>query len=409
MTMTLPTPDIRPVPVPADHPMLDLVVPVYNEVKDLAECVQRLRKYLVANFPYRFRITIADNASTDGTLPLATELVRHAAEVRLVSLAEKGRGRALQAAWTSSDAPILAYVDVDLSTDLGALLPLLAPLMSGHSDVAIGTRLSSRSRVVRGMKREVLSRGYNVLLHALLGTGFSDAQCGFKAIRADIAKQLLPIVDDTAWFFDTELLVLAERAGLRIHEVPVDWMEDPDSRVRITSTAIDDLRGICRLGKGLLTGAIPIDEVRVRSGRKELLAAKPRLVVTLLKFGIIGAVSTVAYMLLFALLRNDFGAQLANFLALLVTAVANTAANRRWSFGVRGRRSALRHQAQGLTVFFLGFAVTSGSLLVLQSVAPDAARATELTVLVAANLVATVLRFLLLRGWVFNDETRGNR
>jgi glycosyltransferase involved in cell wall biosynthesis len=404
--MTLPTRDIRPVSVPPDQPLLDLVVPVYNEEKDLVECVERLRKYLLDTLPYHFRITIADNASTDGTLALATGLVEVAAEVRLVSLGEKGRGRALQAAWLSSDAPILAYVDVDLSTDLGALLPLIAPLLSGHSDVAIGTRLSNRSRVVRGVKREVISRGYNVILHALLGSRFTDAQCGFKAIRADVARQLLPLVADTKWFFDTELLVLAERAGLRIHEVPVDWIEDPDSRVRIASTAFDNLRGICRLGKGFLTGAIPIDEVRARSGRRELITSSPPLLVTLLKFGLIGAVSTVAYMVLFALLRNDFTAQLANFLALLVTAVANTAANRRWSFDVRGRRSVLRHQAQGLAVFFLGFAITSGSLLVLQSVAPTASRTTELAVLVAANLLATLLRFLLLRGWVFTDETR---
>ena len=135
-------------------------------------------------------------------------------------------------------------MDVDLSTDLNALLPLVAPLMSGHSDVAIGTRLARGARVVRGPKREIISRCYNLLLHASLGTGFSDAQCGFKAIRADAARALLPLTTDTGWFFDTELLVLAERAGLRIHEVPVDWIDDPDSRVNVVATALGDLRGI---------------------------------------------------------------------------------------------------------------------------------------------------------------------
>ena len=166
-----------------------------------------------------------------------------------------GRGRALQAIWSASDAEVLAYMDVDLSTDLNALLPLVAPLLSGHSDVAIGTRLARGSRVVRGAKREVISRGYNLLLRATLGAGFSDAQCGFKAIRADAARELLPLVADTAWFFDTELLVLAERAGLRIHEVPVDWIDDADSRVDIVATALGDLRGVCRVGRGLARGA----------------------------------------------------------------------------------------------------------------------------------------------------------
>src|SRR6476620_6478512 len=145
-------------------------------------------------------------------------------------------------------------MDVDLSTDLRALLPLVAPLLSGHSDLAIGTRLSRSARVVRGPKREVISRCYNLLLRTTLRTGFSDAQCGFKAIRADRARELLPEVEDTSWFFDTELLVLAERRGLRIHEVPVDWVDDPDSRVDILATAMADLRGIVRLARNVRHG-----------------------------------------------------------------------------------------------------------------------------------------------------------
>ena len=158
-------------------------------------------------------------------------------------------------------------MDVDLSTDLAALLPLVAPLLSGHSDLAIGTRLTRSARVVRGPKRELISRCYNTLLHATLATRFSDAQCGFKAIRADRARELLPLVEDTGWFFDTELLVLAERAGLRIHEVPVDWVDDPDSRVDIVATASADLRGVARLARGLADGSIPVATLRERLGR----------------------------------------------------------------------------------------------------------------------------------------------
>src|SRR4029453_17833407 len=162
---------------------------------------------------------------------VASRIAAELPGVEVLVLPEAGRGRALRTAWLRSDAPVLVYMDVDLSTDLAALLPLVAPLISGHSDLAIGSRLSHGSRVVRGLKREVISRSYNVLLRATLGVRFSDAQCGFKAIRKDVADRLLPLVRDGGWFFDTEVLVLAQRSGMRIHEVPVDWIDDPDSRV----------------------------------------------------------------------------------------------------------------------------------------------------------------------------------
>ena len=138
-------------------------------------------------------------------------------------------------------------MDVDLSTDLDALLPLVAPLVSGHSDVAIGSRLAPGSHVARHPKRELISRSYNLILRTLLATRVRDAQCGFKAVRASVARRLLPAVEDDGWFFDTELLLLAERNGLRIHEVPVDWIDDVDSRVKVVSTAIGDLKGTARM------------------------------------------------------------------------------------------------------------------------------------------------------------------
>ena len=204
----------------AGVPVLDLVVPVYNEQAALADSIHRLHRHLQDNFSFPVRITIADNASVDDTPRIAAELAAELTDVRVVRLEQKGRGRALHAVWSTSDAPVLAYMDVDLSTDLAALAPLIAPLISGHSDLAIGTRLGRGARVVRGPKREIISRCYNLILKSTLAAGFSDAQCGFKAIRADVAERLLPHVADTGWFFDTELLVLAERSGLRIHEVP---------------------------------------------------------------------------------------------------------------------------------------------------------------------------------------------
>ncbi|WP_344501438.1 glycosyltransferase [Dactylosporangium maewongense] len=389
--------------VTAASAVLDVVVPVYNEERDLGPCVRRLHAHLSATFPYPFRITVADNASTDGTLAVATTLASELAGVEVLHLTEKGRGRALRAAWDASDAPVLAYMDVDLSTDLNAVLPLVAPLLSGHSDVSIGTRLARGSRVVRGAKRQFISRSYNILLRGTLQVGFSDAQCGFKAIRKDVAEQLLPLVEDTGWFFDTELLVLAQRAGLRIHEVPVDWIDDPDSRVDIVATALADLRGIARLARGLVDGSLPLQSLRSRFGREPLAAAgvPASMPSQLLRFAGVGVLSTVAYLLLFALLRPAAGAQAANFAALLITAVGNTALNRRLTFAVRGTAHAGRHQAQGLLLFALGLALTSGSLVALDAAAPVHPHLLEVAVLVLANLAATVLRFVLMRVWVF--------
>ena len=246
----------------SETPQVDIVVPVKNEERGLAPGVTRLVDYLRHAFPFSARVTIADNGSTDGTWSEACALEEKFPEVRAVHLALPGRGRALHQVWSSSDAAVVAYMDVDLSTDLKALPPLVAPLLSGHSDVAIGTRLARGSRVVRGPKREIISRCYNLLLRLTLRVGFSDAQCGFKAIRAYPARELLPLVEDRGWFFDTELLVLAEHAGLRIHEVPVDWVDDTDSRVDIVATALGDLRGIARVGLGIARGKIKVPRLR---------------------------------------------------------------------------------------------------------------------------------------------------
>jgi putative flippase GtrA len=379
-----------------------VVIPVYNEEKDLRPCVLRLHEHLTRTFPYAFRITVADNASTDATPQVAARLAAELAEVRSSRLEQKGRGRALRTVWSASDAPVLAYMDVDLSTDLNALLPLVAPLISGHSDLAIGSRLARSSRVVRGAKREFISRTYNLILRGSLQARFSDAQCGFKAIRRDVAQVLLPLVEDTGWFFDTELLVLAERAGLRIHEVPVDWIDDPDSTVHIVRTATDDLRGVWRVGKALATGSLPLDRLARPFGDdpcdRDIKDVPQGLARQLVGFCVVGVLSTLFYLVLYSGFRVFAGSQPANALALLVSAVANTAANRRLTFGVRGRGGAVRHQAQGLVVFGIGLALTA-----LSAATADPAHSTELAVLIAANLAATVLRFLLFRAWVFPD------
>jgi len=381
---------------------VDIVVPVRNEECDLAPSVRRLVSYLREGFPFTARVTIADNGSTDGTWAIAGRLARDFDEVRAVRMEQPGRGRALRSVWSQSDAEVLAYMDVDLSTDLNALLPLVAPLLSGHSDVAIGTRLARGSRVIRGPKRELISRGYNLLLHACMGARFSDAQCGFKAIRRDQARALLPLTRDTGWFFDTELLVLAERAGLRIHEVPVDWVDDLDSRVDVVATALADLRGMVRLGSGFARGTIKVPQLRGSalagpSGGVRR-AAPGELWLQIASFAVVGIASTIAYVLLYLLLRGVMSAQAANAASLLVTAVANTAANRRLTFGISGRLHAARHQVKGLIAFGIGLVLTSGALAALPA---HTGRGLEVSVLVVANLVATVIRFVLYRTWVF--------
>ncbi|MGN6405110.1 glycosyltransferase [Sinomonas sp.] len=392
----------------AGIPLLDVTVPVYNEEQDLEPCVRRLDEYLATQFQHTYRITIADNASTDSTLRVAERLARELENVRAVHLDEKGRGNALRRVWLASDSPILAYMDVDLSTDLNALAPLVAPLVSGHSDLAIGTRLSRSSRVVRGPKREFVSRSYNFLLHSLMGARFSDAQCGFKAIRADVAQQLLPHTLDKAWFFDTELLVLAERCGLRCAEVPVDWTDDPNSKVDIVRTALEDLRGMYRMTTDMARGRIPLAQLQAAMARGPLPAGeraeeagrRQSLFGQLVRFGAIGVASTLAYAALYLLGRVFMGAQAANFVALLITAVANTAANRRFTFGVLGAARLARHHAEGLIVFAIGWALTAGALLWMNSV-PNPGQWIELTILTLANLAATAVKFLLFRLWVF--------
>ena len=231
-----------------NDPLVDIVIPVLNEQTQLAPSIEALREYLSARFAHRWRIVIADNASTDDTPAIGRALSDAHAEVSYLRLEERGRGRALRTAWMTSDAEIVSYMDVDLSTNLESFGPLVESLVTGGYDVAIGSRLMKASNVTRQWKREIISRAYNLIVHVLFPRRrFSDAQCGFKALTRRVVNEVVPLVGDQAWFFDSELLIRAEQRGYRIFEVPVGWIEDLDSRVKIVRTAWEDVKGLIRV------------------------------------------------------------------------------------------------------------------------------------------------------------------
>ena len=422
---------------------VDIVVPVYNEEGQLEASITALRTFLDTSFPFDATVVVADNASTDGTWRIASQLAATLDGVTAIHLDRKGRGRALRAAWSASTAAVVAYMDVDLATGLDALLPLIAPLLSGHSDLAIGTRLGPGAHVVRGARREFISRGYNLLLRSALRSSCTDAQCGFKAMRRQAAMELLPLVEDQEWFFDTEVLVTAQRIGLRIHEVPVDWVDDTDSRVEVLHTALTDLRGVWRLlgpaarQRAVLRPARPDSDIHasgtgVPPDRRPIHLGdrwgdrvtglvpgapsdglgttapddRPGTAVfadELLRFAGVGAVSTVAYAALFAVLEPGLGSYPANAVAIALCSLGNTAAHRGMAGTARHGLDRPHRMVTAASLVGVSLAFTSGALAVTRAVGLTSLLP-ELVAVSAANVGAAVIRFAILRTWVFRPE-----
>lgn len=236
---------------------LDVVIPVLNEERALADSVNALAAFLSNNLnDYEWAVVVADNGSTDATPSICQSLSEQDSRVRHVRLEQRGRGRALKRAWAESNADIVAYMDVDLSTDLSALPQTIAAVDGEGYDIAIGSRLKRGAQVIgRSFKRELISRSYSLIFRAMFLAGFQDAQCGFKAVSRRAADDVAPLVVDNGWFFDTEMLLIAEKNGYRIKEIPVKWTDDPDSRVKIISTAWEDIKGLLRLRFGGLRQA----------------------------------------------------------------------------------------------------------------------------------------------------------
>jgi len=388
-------------PVPSDRataPQVEVVVPVYNEAASLETGITTLRRYLDEAFPFRTMVTIADNGSTDGTALVAQRLASTLDGVQAMILSRKGRGFALRTAWSASEAEVVAYMDVDLSTSLPALLPLVASVLSGHSDLAVGTRLARGSRVIRGPKRELISRAYSRLVQLSQRSSITDFQCGFKAIRRERALQILPLVEDNDWFFDTELVVTAERLGVRISETPVDWTDDPNSSVDIVATAADDLRGLWRIAHRR-----HLQQVRAH---RPTTAPDSGAATTdqLLSFAGVGVLSTLSYLLLFAAGWSALGPWAANAAALAFCTLVNTTLHR--SLARRSpTASTLRSTGPPFVLivavlYAVSLAVTSAAIAVVGATAHP----TLTTDAVAATVAccgASLIRFSLLRGWAF--------
>lgn len=391
---------------------VEIVIPVYNEERALPGCVRTLHTRLREELPFAWRITVADNASTDGTLRVARALAAELPGVHVVHLDRKGKGVALRTVWGASDADIVAYMDVDLSTGLDGFLPLIAPLASGHSDLAIGSRLAPGARTLRGLRREVMSRGYNSLIRLTHGTRFSDGQCGFKAGRSAVIRPLLEATRDDGFFFDTELLLLADHNGLRVHEVAVDWVEDVDTRVNVAGTAVKNVAGLWRMARlkaaGDATVALPPRPAPAAEHPDAVLApTRGRGAITweLGCFLAIGVASTAGHALLYWLLRLWWAPLLANLVAQVVVTVLNTEANRRltWRSSLTGPFRA--HVGAGL-IFVVGYLVTVGSVYGYRQLADTPSTPVEAVVLAVACVLVTVLRFTVLRLAVFTRRPR---
>jgi hypothetical protein len=374
------------------------VVPVYNEATALESSITRLRDYLDESFPFRTVVTIVDNGSTDRTALLAQQLASTLSGVQALILSRKGRGYALRTAWSASEADVVAYMDVDLSTSLSALLPLVGSVLSGHSDFAVGTRLARGSEVVRGPKRELISRAYSHIVRLSLRSRISDFQCGFKAILRERALQILPLVEDDEWFFDTELIVTAERLGVRISETPVVWTDDPSSSVDIVGTARDDLRGIWRMARGRHLGHVQSLVPADASGQDQATADQ------LLSFAGVGVLSTLSYLLLFAAGWSALGPWLANAAALAFCTLVNTALHR--SLARRSPAAATGHAGRPSFVtliavlYGVSLVATTGAIAVANAVAGPSLVGDALAASIA-SCGAALLRFSLLRGWAF--------
>ncbi|MEU5883687.1 glycosyltransferase [Spirillospora sp. NPDC047279] len=379
---------------------VDIAIPVRNGERALEGCVRALHEFLSRSFPLPWRITIVDAGSTDATWSVAIWLATMLDGVHVRRIERQGKGAAVRAAWLDSPADIVAYMDAGLSTGPSALPRLVAPLAGGHSEIAVGSRLSPGTRAARRWRRAAVSRAYNALLRLAFDTRSTDAACGFKAARSDVAHTLLPRVADDGWFFDTELLLLGEYNGLRIHEVPVGWEDDPGSRDGVARLVVQNVKGVLRTAREISTGrgAIPRRSSRARRWPSApALSGRGTRLAKLLPFALIGIASADAHLASYLLLRTWWEPAAANLVAAALAFFPNAEANRRWTFR-RPAGSPLRVLSRAAMLFLLTYASTSGAVLLIPA---GAGLGAEAAALVAGAALTTAFRFTALDRWVF--------
>lgn len=230
-------------------PSVTIVIPVYNEEEIIAGTLDTLLSFLKrTEFPYPYRITVVDNASTDRTARMVTEFAAYNPETTLLKLAEKGKGRAVRAGWAQEKGGILAFMDADLSSDIGAFKALVDAIANGSADLSIGNRLGKNSKIVSTKKfRKIVSRIYNALVRAFLWTGIDDHQCGFKALSFETFTMLAPKLTETEFFLDTELIALVRKQGLSIHQEDIVWIDSATSKVSLFSDSLKMFLSVVRL------------------------------------------------------------------------------------------------------------------------------------------------------------------
>lgn len=230
--------------------MILIAIPCYNEEKIIKKNILILLEFCDQNLKQDFTIIIADNNSNDQTKQIIKGLENE--KIKYIFIPRKGKGLAIETAWQSQDSDIYVFMDADLAADLNALPELIRQIKQGY-DICIGSRFHKLSKVKRGIIRKIFSHGYSFLFKIILNSKINDAPCGFKAINRKARQNILPQVRNKEWFFDSELLILAEKQNYKIKEIPIKWEEPKHrkSRAGITSIIREYLKMLLKTRKRL--------------------------------------------------------------------------------------------------------------------------------------------------------------
>lgn len=358
-----------------ENPHVLLVIPIYNEEKIIENTVRETIKYLNENTKYSYILVVADNASTDSSPEIVKNLQKEIPFLEYVRLPKKGRGLALHTVWKDFNAEVVAYMDADLSSPLTSLPNIIDPILNNESDVTFGSRLLPPGQAInRKGKRELTSQGYNFLLQFILGATFKDAQCGFKAISKEKFNQVEEEIKNQNWFYDTELLLISQYKGLRLKEVPITWVDDPDSSVKVFKTIVENLKEM---------------------GRVYFTYRPESVFIKLFKFAIIGVLSTVGTALLFFLLRFVLDPQLANIVSLSTATILNTIANKRFAFKNKTKDPWGKTIIISAISFLLFWIPTAGSLWLLHNFfGVEDNYALETFIVMVASFFGTLMKFI---------------